>query len=135
MNLLGYFESPEERPAVRFHVVFDYGFATADDSGAYDLAEDRVGHRKRCAIFDVRHPADCVLDFPSKDVLAADVDHVLASADNMKKAGLIQISHVSGQKETVIGEIVIVDGHKITAERVAIENRVALDGDLADLAR
>ena len=81
-----------------------------------------------------------LLDFPSEDILAANINHVLTAAGDVEMASLIEIPQISGQKETVIGETVIgetviADGHKITAEHVATKYRIALDGDFSDLAR
>ena len=57
-----------------------------DDGNLDDLAEHVVGHGKGGALVDAFHGVDDLLDLPGKNIFPADIDHVLAPADDVDVA-------------------------------------------------
>ena len=60
--------------------------AGTNDGNLDDLAEHVVRHGEGRAFLDAFHAVDDLLDLPGKNILPADIDHVLAPADDVDVA-------------------------------------------------
>ena len=61
-----------------------------NDGNLDDLAEHVVRHGEGCALLHAVHAVDDLLDLPGKNILPADIDHVLAPADDVDVARLVE---------------------------------------------
>src|SRR5690606_31913512 len=101
-----------------------------DDSCRYALAEIRVRHAEDGALDDAGHGVDLALHFLRIDVVAAGDDEVLAAADDVDIAALVDLAEVTGDEEAVVAELGL---GLLRIAPVALEDVGALDLDHADL--
>ena len=100
--------------------------------GRHALAEVRMRDADDRALDDAVELVDLALDFLRVDVVAAGDHEVLAAADDVDVAGLIDLAEVAADEIAVLGEL----GRRLFRHPpVAFENVRALDLDHAGFAR
>ena len=78
--------------------------AGPNDGNLDYLAEHVVRHGKGRALLHAFHVVDDLLDLPGKNILPADIDHVLAPADDVDVASLVEGAQVPAPVIAVASE-------------------------------
>ena len=94
-----------------------------------------IRHGKGRALLHAFHVVDDLLDLPGKNILPADIDHVLAPADDVDVAGLVEGTQVPAPVIAVAGEDLRVAGLHLPVREIATEHRLSFEHDFSDLPR